>query len=88
MKDIKHTPGPWRVEKIDRTEANYEIQFSTDGECIAEFVHNEADAYLIAAAPALLSLLIHATEWIEESRGESGTTKFYKKAINKAITGE
>ena len=35
----------------------YEIHWSDDGECVAEVVHGEADARLIADAPNLLAVL-------------------------------
>lgn len=37
--------------------STHEIHYSDDGECVAEVVHGEADAKLIAAAPNLLEAL-------------------------------
>jgi len=55
----QHTPGPWfpykRPEPIGYAE--YEIHWSTAGECVAEVVHGEGNANLLAAAPELLEAL-------------------------------
>ena len=56
----QHTPGPWAVspDHIFRNQADiFEIHWSAIGECIAECVHGEANARLIAAAPELLEAL-------------------------------
>lgn len=39
------------------SQVGYEVIYSDDGECVAEFVENEDDAKLIASAPQLLQLL-------------------------------
>lgn len=38
--------------------STHEIHRSDDGECVAEIVHGEADATLIAAAPDLFEALV------------------------------
>lgn len=56
----KHTPGPWKVHKTNQARSGlpeFEIHWPADGECVAEIVHGEADALLIAAAPDLLAAL-------------------------------
>ncbi len=62
---MKHTPGPWKAYK--RAEpvgfAEYEIHYSDDGECVAEVVHGEADAHLIAAAPDMYEALVSICEY-------------------------
>ncbi len=50
----KNKPGPWTAKNPGRW---YEIHYSTDGECVAEIVHEQADANLIAAAPEMLEAL-------------------------------
>jgi hypothetical protein len=56
----KHTPGPWAVslDHIFRNQSDiFEIHWSSIGECVAECVHGEANARLIAAAPEMLEAL-------------------------------
>lgn len=45
--------------------STHEIHFSDDGECIAEVVHGEENAKLIAAAPDLLEALKSLYESID-----------------------
>lgn len=75
------TPGPWKrsmpLKGWDGQYNLFEIHWSDDGECVAEIVHGEADARLIAAAPELADALgsafytltyIHATTDDEATR--------------------
>lgn len=53
----KHQPGPWKCAATGLARSGmpeYEIHWSDAGECVAEVVHGEANARLIAAAPELL----------------------------------
>ena len=62
---VKHTPGPWKAHPTGHSRSgkpDYEIHWSDDGECVAEVVHGEADAHLIAAAPELLEALKRSFE--------------------------
>lgn len=61
---IEHTPGPWKAYELPQKigYATHEIHFNDDGECVAEIVHGEANAQLIAAAPDLLEALIRLIE--------------------------
>lgn len=56
-----HTPGPWVARQIPDpmlpNQVGYAIDFNEDQEQIADFVYEEADARLIAAAPDLLESL-------------------------------
>lgn len=57
MSNDKHTPGPWKHRHTPlRGIANdvYCVDWSEDQEEVAEIVHGEANARLIAAAPDLL----------------------------------
>ena len=78
--------------------STHEIHWSDDGECVAEVVHDEANAKLIAAAPDLLeSLKVFVNFPIEDLNGwiDEGTpvtmtvqsADLYKalNAINKAL---
>lgn len=60
-----HTPGPWKAHKTNQARSGlpeFEIHWSDIGECVAEIVHGEANASLIAAAPDLLAALIGLDE--------------------------
>lgn len=101
MKEFKGTKGlfadgsQWKAVKFEETKQHYgffEIHFSDDGECVAEFVHNEHDARLIAAAPDLLEALQSLMKTIEElpplSTIQSPLLQRYikaKSAIDKAL---
>ena len=57
---MKFTPGPWKAHKLPKSEwmpKRWEIHYSNDGECVAEIVHEDADAQLIAAAPDMYEAL-------------------------------
>lgn len=57
----KHTPGPWTVRPVPNVglvgHTGYAIDFNEDQEQVVDFVYEEADAYLIALAPDLLSIV-------------------------------
>lgn len=57
----QHTPGPWLVRKTGGAgwpeQRGFAIDFNEAQEQVVDFVYEEADAYLIAAAPELLAAL-------------------------------
>ena len=60
MKEFKGTKGKWKrvlLEETDFYTRRNEINCGKDGECIAEFVHNDYDALIISKAPEMLELL-------------------------------
>jgi hypothetical protein len=68
--------------------ANFEIHFSDDGECVAEVVHEEADAKLIAAAFDLLEALIRFDKFADDFAGDDYVSSMRtqaKAAIKKAL---
>lgn len=70
MSDTKWTPGPWKPHATGHARSGkpeHEIHWSDDGECIAEIVHGEPEARLIAAAPDLYEALDAALNMIEHS---------------------
>tara|TARA_R110000868_G_scaffold50764_5_gene161751 strand:+ start:7351 stop:7632 length:282 start_codon:yes stop_codon:yes gene_type:complete len=93
MKEFKGTQGEWKAVKIKPTKYHKErneIHYGDDGECIAEFVHNEHDAKLIAAAPKLLKALIKINELAEcsDDRFSNYSDEIYNyssEAINEAL---
>ena len=56
MNEIKFTKGEWRVEGFVNGKG-FEIAFNDDGEVIADYVYEESDAHLIAAAPKMYKFL-------------------------------
>ena len=77
MSDTKWTPGPWKPHATGLARSGkpeHEIHWSDDGECIAEIVHGEPEANLIAAAPDLY----------EELEGARGTIQ---ALIDEGYTG-
>lgn len=79
----EHTPGPWMVRPVPNPclsgHTGYAIDFNEDQEQVVDFVYEEADAHLIAAAPDLLEALEMAMEIGDQcSRGFLG--KFQAKA--------
>jgi hypothetical protein len=84
----KHfTPGPWKAVKIDPPVgyAEYEIHYGNDGECIAEVVHDKANAQLIAAAPDLLEALEKVQSLPEFENFWSDTKQMIYKAVSKYL---
>ena len=61
---IKHTPGPWVARKTGGAgwpgQIGWAIDFNEIQEQVVDFVYEEADAHLIAAAPELLEALSDA----------------------------
>ena len=56
MSEAKFTKGKWRVEHFVN-EKGFEIAYNDDGEVIADYVYEESDAHLIAAAPEMYNLI-------------------------------
>lgn len=82
MADVKHTPGPWRVDE-GGTEMGGKFSINTASQYVAETIGGfedgvqEANALLIAAAPDLLeSLRAFVSPWdgdsVEEIESQSG----------------
>ncbi|MGB5955416.1 hypothetical protein [Pseudomonas sp.] len=56
----EHTPGPWLIREVPNCNLSghigYAIDFNESQEQVVDFVYEQADAHLIAAAPDLLSI--------------------------------
>lgn len=61
MSEVKFTKGEWKVERFVNNKG-FEISFNDDSEVVADYVYEEADAHLIAAAPAMYNALEHILE--------------------------
>lgn len=61
----KHTPGPWVAREVSGAgwpgQRGFAIDFNEDQEQIVDFVYEEADARLIAAAPDMFEALDNIT---------------------------
>jgi hypothetical protein len=69
----KHTQGPWTFEPgVEDREGFFDIWFDQGGcgATIAEYVGEEANARLIAAAPDLLAALEHSRQFVMTWRFE------------------
>lgn len=58
---MSHTPAPWTVREVTGLsipgQRAFAIDFNEDQEQVVDWVYEEADAHLIAAAPDLLEAL-------------------------------
>ncbi len=64
--EFKGTKGKWERVLLEETEfytRKNEIHYGKEGECIAEFVHNDYDALLISKAPEMLDMLQKCKEY-------------------------
>jgi hypothetical protein len=68
MTEQKHTPGPWTVREVSHSnvpgQRAFAIDFNEDQEQVVDWVYEEADAKLIAAAPELLAFAMHVHKCI------------------------
>lgn len=88
MSEAKHTPGPWKADRLGwLRNSMFEVN-NEEGERVAELVHGEANAQLISAAPDLLRELTAFHDFaiqlgIHEC-GQDGQPCPVQAAINKA----
>ena len=87
MTEQKHTPGPWIARKSGGQgwpgQRGWAIDFNEDQEQVVDFVYEEADAKLIAAAPDLLADLVEAAAMLrryEALHRAKGTAESTEKA--------
>ena len=89
----KHTPGPWKARYAPDRAPPVEtwcIDWSEDHEEIAEIVHGEANARLIAAAPELLEALKAIVDEQDARQGYASVQSYdaARAAIAKATGGQ
>lgn len=89
MSAQNHTPGPWVARRIGNPGLSgrygYAIDFNEDQGQVADFVYEEADAKLIAAAPDLLRELIMLRDTIPHAGIEASIRTEMLRRINDAI---
>lgn len=69
------TKGPWRAVASGLRRSGlpeFEIHWSDKGECVAEIVHGEEAARLIAASPDLLAACEESLECLRIIKSENG----------------
>ena len=77
MSKEKFTKGEWRVERFANGKG-FEVAFNDDGEVITDYVYDEFDAHLIAAAPEMYKALIRIQQ-------EGGLSVARHKSISKLL---
>ncbi|SFP93057.1 hypothetical protein SAMN03159489_02216 [Pseudomonas sp. NFPP07] len=84
MTEKKHTPGPWIARKTGGQgwvgQRGWAIDFNEDQEQVVDFVYEEADAKLIAAAPDLLAELQETHAALCFKAGYIGTERYKRNA--------
>ena len=84
---MNYTKGEWKKRKVNSYGKEwFEINYSSYGECVAEVVHNEADADLFAAAPDMYEALKRMVNFInaQELEYQSSMVIQLKSALAKA----
>ena len=80
MKEFKGSKGKWKRVLLKETKTYLrvnEIHYGEDGECVAEFVHNDFDALLISKAPELLEMLNKVFTMLNPVTDDNGVTESY-----------
>ena len=80
MTESKFTKGPWTAKNAgahwnNKAIDNWVICYGSDGEQIVDHVYEEADAYLIAAAPELYEALKEARDCVAECANYESSDK-------------
>jgi hypothetical protein len=86
--EFKGTKGKWQRVLKEKTEfytRTNEIHFGNDGECVAEFVHNDFDALLISKAPEMLEMLKDILDTNRDLWGKEESSCYQIQDIEKLI---
>lgn len=86
----KHTPAPWTVREVISSnvpgQRAFAIDYNEDQEQVVDWVYEEADAHLIAAAPDLLEAIVKFREAFVIAAGDkSPFCKFALEPVDAAI---
>lgn len=88
MSEQKHTPGPWVARLVGghgfAGQTGYAIDYNSDQEQVVDFVYEQADAHLIAAAPDLLAALKYAVDALAHCAADKGYQSMQTKAVRQA----
>ena len=88
MSEQKHTPAPWTVREVQHSnvpgQRAFAIDFNEDQEQVVDWVYEEADAKLIAAAPDLLAALQLALDALAHCAADKGYQTLQNKAAHVA----
>lgn len=88
MSAPKHTPGPWVARKTGGAgwpeQRGFAIYFNEAQEQVVDFVYEEADARLIAAAPELLEALEHIREYWNRDHNDQAMSDALWRIIDTA----
>lgn len=91
MSHATHTPGPWKLERCQCGDVNCERYGTSNGIFYQGSGYTEADARLIAEAPAMLAALRQALPLIDAHRraalGEGDIAAHNIRAILARIEG-
>ena len=84
----KHTPAPWTIREVQHSnvpgQRAFAIDFNEDQEQVVDWVYEEADAKLIAAAPDLLAALQLALDALAHCAADKGYQTLQNKAAHVA----
>jgi hypothetical protein len=77
MSQTKHTPGPWRVEKMDDTFIRCDDNGNGTIVCVIRrsTIFSDANAKLIASSPAMLEFLEEKVKDLEYGASDGMTEK-------------
>ena len=88
MSEQKHTPAPWTIREVQHSnvpgQRAFAIDFNEDQEQVVDWVYEEADAKLIAAAPDLLAALQLALDALAHCAADKGYQTLQNKAAHVA----
>ena len=88
MSAQQHTPAPWTIREVQHSnvpgQRAFAIDFNEDQEQVVDWVYEEADAKLIAAAPDLLAALQLALDALAHCAADKGYQTLQNKAAHVA----
>lgn len=87
---MAHTPGPWKARPVPNVglkgPTGYAIDYNDAQEQVVDFVYEEADAQLIAAAPQLLMALRDAIEILQPLAEQIPSVRSRREAYERIVS--